>query len=209
MLQISVNEKLLEGQLVWEPKTGSLVFEGLKDEHINKGEHELDYPLTLEEKNPYSIYIQGVDRAGNNGQSMIVENVIYDITKPQLDIDHPTAGSIVNNSLVSYTLDEDLAAGKMIWQDVSGSDEKTVHEITLKAGEITAGQHVDVILNKIPELIDGASYMLRLEGTDLAGNHNEATPITAYIFDASPPEFTQLKPRKRIIDQYSRPWIYS
>lgn len=193
-VDISVNEPLLEGQMVWEPKSGTLVMENLLSDHIVQGEHLLDYSLTLEERIPYSIYIQGVDRAGNMGQSIPIENIQYDITKPELVIVAPSPESILNHKRVSYSLGEDLQAGKLVWQDVSGLDEKPVHEIILNTEELTAGDHTDIVLNKIPELFDGASYMLRMEGTDFAGNENDAAPIPKYLFDASPPDFTNLKP---------------
>ena len=64
----------------------------------------------------------------------------------------------------------------------------------LKTDELISGSHLDITLNRIPELVDGASYLIRLEGIDLAGNTNEATPINSYTYDASPPIFTQLSP---------------
>ena len=123
---------------------------------------------------PYSIYIQGIDFAGNTGQSEPIENVKYDVTKPELVIVSPLEGSIVNHDRVSYTIDEDLLEGKIIWQDVSGLDDKVIHEIQLKTDELISGSHLDITLNRIPELVDGASYLIRLEGIDLAGNTNEA-----------------------------------
>ena len=193
-VHFTVDEPLLEGQLILEPISGSLVIENLLEEHLLQDEHELNYALNLEEKIPYSIYIQGVDRAGNSGKSLPVENVRFDITKPELVIIFPMSESIVNHDRVSYNLSEDLLSGKMIWKNVSDLDETAVNEIILILEELSAGDHTNITLNKVPELIDGSSYMISMEGTDLAGNVNNAVPITSYIYDSSPPVFTNLSP---------------
>jgi len=198
-MDLMVNEPLFRGQIIWEPLTGELVHKNLLEEHLNNGEHQLEYRMEIEENISYSVYIQGVDRAGNIGQSISIENVIYDVTNPEIEIVAPLDGSTVNHDRVSYTLSERLLEGKMIWQDLSGLDEKLIHEVILNDNELLAGEHLDATLNKIPELIGGASYMIRLEGSDLAGNSNEAVPVQSYTYDSSPPEFTQLAPSSGLL----------
>jgi len=193
-MNISVNEELENGQVVWEAPDGSNVAMDLKDDHRLDGEHDLDYDLMLKEMIPYKVYVEGIDLAGNKGISSSVENVIFDKTAPTLDITFPESGTITNQMRVSYTLDEELMSGKMIWQDVSGLDQSMIHEVELKAEELKKGEHQNIILNAIPELVDGASYMLRIEGTDLAGNKNDSSPIEQYTYDASPPVFSELIP---------------
>jgi len=193
-IEFSINEPLDGADLILESNTGNIIELKLSDSYLLAGEHVFDDLIELEEKVSYSIYIQGIDFAGNTGQSEPIENVKYDVTEPELIILSPLEGSIVNHDRVSYTIDEDLLEGKMIWQDVSGLDDKVIHEIQLKTDELISGSHLDITLNRIPELIDGASYMIRLEGIDLAGNTNEATPINSYTYDASPPIFMQLSP---------------
>ncbi len=193
-IEFSINEPLDAADLILESISGNIIELNLTDSYLLAGEHVYNDSLFLEEKIPYSIYIKGIDFAGNTGQSKPIENVKYDVTKPELIIVSPVEGSIVNHDRISYTIDEDLLVGKMIWQDLSGLDNKSIHEIQLKSDELISGSHLDISLNNIPDLVDGATYMLRLEGTDLAGNTNEATPINSYTYDASPPEFTQLSP---------------
>ncbi len=194
IVNFSVNEPLKEGQMIWEPVSGNLLMENLSESNLLDGDHVLDDTLDFEEKVPYSIYFQGIDRAGNSGKSEAVTNVVCDITKPELTMISPVENSAVNHKLVSYRLDEDLQSGKIVWQDISGVDNNSVHEIVLKKDELNAGEHSNVTLNKLPELVDGASYMIRLEGSDLAGNINEAVPIASYTFDSSPPVFSDISP---------------
>ena len=193
-IEFSINESLDAADLILESNSGNIIELNLTDSYLLAGEHVFNDSLFLEENFPYSIYIQGIDFAGNIGQSKPIENVKYDVTKPELDIVSPVEGSIVNHDRISYTIDEDLLVGKMIWQDLSGLDDNGIHEIQLKSDELISGSHLDISLNNIPDLVDGATYMLRLEGTDLAGNTNEATSINSYTYDASPPIFTQLSP---------------
>ncbi|MBC8322880.1 MAG: hypothetical protein H8E70_04875 [Candidatus Marinimicrobia bacterium] len=193
-IEFSISETLDAAELILESNSGNTIKLTLSDSYLLEGDHVFNDSLTLKENVPYTIYIQGKDFAGNTSQSQAIENVKYDVTKPELVIVSPIEGSIVNHDLISYTISENLLEGKMIWQDVSGLDTKGVYEIQLKSDELISGNHLDITLNEIPELVDGASYMIRLEGIDLAGNTNEATPINSYTFDASPPEFTQLSP---------------
>ena len=190
----SVNEPLANGQMVWVSETNdSLVFE-LTESGLLEGSNVMDDTIDFVEKLPYSIFFRGIDRAGNFGQSEAISNVRFDITKPELIIISPEENSIVNHYLVSYRLDEDLQSGKLIWQDVSGVDNYSVHEIALSGEELIAGDHSDVRLNKLPELLDGASYMIQMEGIDLAGNKEKAEPMKKYTLDFSPPVFSKLSP---------------
>ncbi|MCH7612945.1 MAG: hypothetical protein IIB45_06250, partial [Candidatus Marinimicrobia bacterium] len=193
-VKFSVNEPLKEGQMIWEPVSGTLLTENLSESNLLEGDHVLDDTLDFKEKVPYSIYFQGIDRAGNAGKSEAVTNVIYDKTKPELTMLSPVENSLVNHKLISYQLNEDLQSGKVIWQDISGLDNNAVHEIVLKGDELKTGDHLDITLNKLPELVDGASYMIRMEGSDFAGNKNEAVPIASYTFDSSPPVFSDISP---------------
>jgi len=161
---------------------------------LQEGEHVINDTLNIGENVPYSIYFQGIDRAGNAGRSEAVTNVVYDITKPEIAIVSPADSSLVNHKLISYRLGEDLQSGWLTWQDISGVDNNSIHEIVLKDGELKAGNFSNIELNKLPELVNGASYMIRMEGSDLAGNVNEAVPISSYTFDSSPPVIYVISP---------------
>ncbi|MFQ6678464.1 MAG: Ig-like domain-containing protein [Fidelibacterota bacterium] len=194
IVTFSVNESLANGQMIWVSDTGdSLVIE-LAESRLLKGDHVINDSIDFVEKIPYSIFFRGIDLAGNHGSSDPISNVRFDITKPELKIISPEENSIVNHLLVSYHLNEDLQSSKLFWQDVSGMDNNSVHEIALTGDEMIAGDHIDITLNKLPELLDGASYMIQMEGSDLAGNKNIAEPIKSYTLDFSPPVFSKIKP---------------
>ncbi len=192
LVSFSVNEQLLEEELIWLSESGSRVVEKLIDSSLTVGEHSLEHMLSLVEKIPYSVYIQGVDLAGNTGRSPIINNIQYDTTKPELVILLPLENSIINYKEVTYHLNEDLKEGKIIWQNLNGLDKNPIHEIILKNNELMAGDHSDISFNQKPELVENASYMVRLEGTDLAGNKNIAKPVQKFTYDSSPPVFSNI-----------------
>src|SRR3989339_115868 len=59
----------------------------------------------------YTVNFEGADRASNNAVSVVKTNVLYDFTLPVFSSTGPSSGSYVSNTLVSYTLSENLNAG--------------------------------------------------------------------------------------------------
>jgi len=193
-IKISINEPLLYGQMVWEPGSGSIEFDSLNTSHIQPGEHIVEYAIDLEEKIPYNVYIQGTDLAGNSGIAKPKSNILYDITSPEISFQSPEANDVVNHVQVSYSINEDLSSANMFWQDISEKDPEPVHESELKETERLKGQYIDLEITRFPKLFDGAEYMLRLEGTDLAGNTANAEAVPSFKYDITPPEFSHLSP---------------
>ena len=194
VINLSIDEQLLYGRMIWEPDVGTLVMNNLITNHIQPGEHRIEYEMNLDEQIPYSIYIEGTDLAGNSSKSESILNVLYDITPPEIAIQSPMTDDVVNHKRVSYSMNENLLSAKMVWQDISQIDPKPVHESELKDDERLMGIYNDVELTRIPGLFDGAQYMLRLEGVDLAGNTANTEDFPTFKYDITPPEFTQLAP---------------
>jgi len=193
-LIITINEQLQSGQIIWEPGSGSLILDSLKTNHLLPEEHTVAYEFNLEENIPYSIIIRGMDLAGNTGESEFVVNVLYDITPPEISFQSPEANDVVNHVQVSYSINEDLSSANMFWQDISEKDPEPVHESELKETERLQGQYIDLEITRSPKLFDGAEYMLRLEGTDLAGNTANAEAVPSFKYDITPPEFSHITP---------------
>ncbi len=194
VINLSINEQLLYGRMIWEPDVGTLVMDSLITSYIQPGEHRVEYEMNLDEQIPYSIYIEGTDLAGNSSKSESILNVFYDITPPEIAIQSPMTDDVVNHSRVSYSMNENLLSAKMVWQEISQIDPKSVHESELKDDERLMGIYNDVELTRIPGLFDGAQYMLRLEGVDLAGNTANTEDFPTFKYDITPPEFTELAP---------------
>ena len=100
----------------------------------------------------------------------------------------PATNAFVNNKKVSYTLSEEIASGTITWTGTGGGD-LSAHAQTLNfgAGELTIGDHLNITLNSSPSLVNGATYDIKFEGTDAAGN--SATPVinTSITYDVTAP----------------------
>ena len=158
----------------------------LVGEDLNAGRHE---NLTLWENVPlnsgtiYSMTIRASDLAGNEADSVIMNNITYDVDNPILSLNMPLTDSFINTSHVTYSLSEELTEATLIWTGSYGTS--TVADIT--SSEMTSGSHDDVELIISPELTDGETYELVFSGVDLAGNSSEKVIVTDVTYDVTSP----------------------
>ena len=73
-------------------------------------------------------------------------------------------------------------------------DSSAPHIIPLIGEELHSGDHIQIQLNNQSDLKDGSVYTLMFAGMDRAGNVGEFLPNTDILFDAMPPEFTDIMP---------------
>ncbi|MCH7763971.1 MAG: hypothetical protein IIB95_09545, partial [Candidatus Marinimicrobia bacterium] len=143
----------------------------------------------------YRFELSAMDRAGNMSNVYLVDSVTYDISPPVLTTIYPASGVTINQTTVSYSINEPLRAGEFRWEQTEGTmDSSAPHIIPLIPIELEKGDHIQVGLSNQNELTDGAVYSLMFVGQDLAGNDAIAPPNADILFDAVPPEFTDIKP---------------
>ena len=189
------NEPLIDGQMIWIDISGETQSFDLRLEDISQGKHTLkNYGIKPMEAVPYRILIKGTDRANNIATSDTIENVLFDITPPQLVIQSPASNGPVNHTKLSFNISERIEMGTIRWEVVEGNDPKSPHIRPIPADQLEEGTYQDFIFISPPELVNGVTYKITIEGTDVAGNSSEPMAIDGILYDISPPEFVNVAP---------------
>ena len=129
----------------------------------------------------------------------MVENILYDITKPEVAIIYPLPRSISRTSAVTYTLSEELFEGQFKWRWLGGIEDTLAPYISiLSEEERTAGEHVEILLENNPSVVENALYMMTILGRDRAGNKTEPAFVQGLQYDFTPPELTIISPKDSI-----------
>jgi hypothetical protein len=158
-------------------------------------EKDLAEEFYLNDGTVYRFELSAIDRAGNSSLMYSVDSVTYDISPPILTTIYPASGVAINQTTVSYSINESLRAGEFRWEQTEGTmDSSAPHIIPLIPIELEKGDYIQVRLSNQNELTDGTVYSLMFVGQDLAGNDGIAPPNSEILFDAVPPEFTDIKP---------------
>ena len=189
------NEPLIDGQMIWIDISGETQSFDLRLEDISQGKHTLkNYGIKPMEAVPYRILIKGTDRANNIATSDTIENVLFDITPPQLVIQSPASNGPVNHTKLSFNISERIEMGTIRWEVVEGNDPKSPHIRSIPADQLEDGTYQDFKFMSPPELVNGVTYKITIEGTDVAGNSSEPMAIDGILYDISPPEFVNVAP---------------
>ena len=191
----SVNEPLISGQMVWTNDREEKMIFDLRSEDLLSGRHILkDYDISPEEGMPYQIIIEGIDRANNKSTSEPIENVLFDVTLPVLTTLSPIANSPINHTKISLSISEPIEFGSVRWVASEGNDPKTPHIRPIDGDLLKGGDFIDFDFSAPPTLVNGVTYSIIIEGTDLAGNTSEAYAVDGILFDTIPPEFVEIIP---------------
>ena len=143
----------------------------------------------------YQISISGTDLAGNRGDDIFLDNILYDTTAPEFVDTEPRDNAFIQEAFINYTLTEDLAEGKIYFENVGGStDPKTTHMITLAGGKKTKGVQGGKLPKSFIRLVNGSIYNIRFEGVDAAGNNAPEVLIKNIVFDNEKPTLSIMKP---------------
>ena len=143
----------------------------------------------------YNISYFGFDPAGNESNHIFVENVLYDITQPEITILYPLPRSISRTSAVTYTLSEELHEGKFKWIWLGGiKDTLAPYTAILTKEERAAGEHIEIELSNNPTVVENALYTMTISGTDRAGNKTKRAFLPGLQYDFTPPELTIISP---------------
>jgi len=197
-LDFTMNEVLSEGKLIWTPyeKGNPLVvdFSSLEIENLAFGPAQLQNQMTLTDGLFYELRFTGVDKAGNDNDLVLIDSVLYDLTSPVFSDVIPEKGKSINKPVYGYKISEDLISGMVKWVEEGEGEvvsEPQVYEISGSA--LKAGLHGEEEL-PVPVLVNGNSYRLILEGTDLAGNVSQSTFVENIKFDTELPILEITKP---------------
>ncbi|MFQ6606780.1 MAG: Ig-like domain-containing protein, partial [Fidelibacterota bacterium] len=205
-LQVSyeISENLALGTFTWtrtggKPDPNSPYQVNLVEAERTSGLHEniiLNEMLPLNDGSIYQLEITGSDRAGNTAEPVVIEDIAYDFTPPQLTLQTPQPYSINPQKELSYTLSETLYEGHFIWKWTGGTpDSLAPYTAFLTSEERTEGDHIDQSLQAMPSLVEGALYQLAFQGRDRAGNETPTVNVPGIRYDFTPPQIALKSPK--------------
>jgi hypothetical protein len=120
---------------------------------------ELAEEFQLNDGTVYRFELSAFDRAGNPSADFNVDSVTYDITPPLLTTIYPATGASINETAVSFSINEPLRAGEFRWEQTEGTmDSSAPHIIPMIGNELLDGDHLQVQLSNQTELTDGSVY---------------------------------------------------
>ncbi len=187
-LQYTLSEELTNGFfLIQDMKTEGVESIILPENFKNAGEHVLtlsDHGMSLESNHDYSIWMRGQDEAGNELISDTITHYTYDGDIQKSSIGFPKPNTSINTVLVNYTHFENLKSGSMVWLD----EETMLVEIcNLSGNELMKGDKKNHLLSELPDLQDGHTYTVILNGVDLAGNRFTSDSVFHVSYDITRP----------------------
>ncbi len=191
-----MSEDLSRGTARWERTGGSRDTADVHEvqfvrEELSGGDHPdtkfFDEP-SLAEGAVYRLTVSGSDRAGNESEPVVLEELTFDATAPLFDDVTPAIASHIKEPLVGFWLSENLDEGSLTWDHIGGeADESAPHVSQFSGTELNAGTHAPALLTETPSLVDGAIYSLALLGRDPAGNLSDTLRIDSVHYDMTVP----------------------
>jgi len=123
--------------------------------------------------------------------------ILLDTVSPIVTVDSPVTGSATNNTLVSYTINETLAAGQIEFIRTGGATDNAAHVYPLSAAQRTVGSQS--VLTGMT-LVNGTIYTVTItKAVDQAGNAAVVTPSTNVTFDTRSVGVTSVTPALKTI----------
>ena len=201
-ITLSISEDLDESTLVLEQiagenDPGSPHILKLSDEKRKMGslDDEVFDAFEWVDGATYKLSFNGIDFAGNISKEILIENIAYDITNPEVSIDKILKNSYINTNILSYTLSEPLSSAVLVISQTDGADDiNSPQELLLSSGELSRGSFEGVILKNAPKLNNGSVYTFELKGEDFAANPSNVFSIENITFDNEPPEISISRP---------------
>ena len=202
MVEYSTNENLSKGVIFVErtggPNDSSSPHEvELVDGQLIKSSKislNLSQQLNLVSNAVYRIYIEGLDVAGNEGKSDMVESITFDNVPPEISITSPAVESFINAPVLGLKANETLSKATIDWLWESGeADQIGKHSSVLVGGSLIEGDYPQVNFDPAPKLKSGAWYVVTYNGTDRAGNSATFT-LGRLFYDNIPPKISGLYP---------------
>jgi len=159
---------------------------------MTAGSHSINTGLALVGGSVYAVIFDAVDLAGN---AVRVSNtsITYDPSVAVISITAPASNTVISSAVVTYTLNEDISGGNIVFTRTGGTaDGMSPHIYTLSASEMSAGSHT---IDTISSLVDGAVYAVSLENvTDKAGNGSANVSNTGITYASTVVAITNTSP---------------
>ena len=169
----------------------------IEGENLKIGSHfiEPEFIPELMEGTQYTLSINGEDLAGNPADPAVVLSVVYDAYPPVLALNSPLPNSYINNSKISYSINESLLEASLVWEATGGAyDPNSPHRINLNEDEKKKGAYLDTVLISQTKLQDSTVYKVTFFGKDPAGNESNLIINDNVTFDISSPIITIIDP---------------
>ncbi|MFL3051321.1 MAG: hypothetical protein ACJZ02_06505 [Candidatus Neomarinimicrobiota bacterium] len=207
IISYSISEDLKDGTMFWtqiegvaDPASPHMV--PLDSDELLSGDHpdvNLIFPPLLSDGSIYNFAFVGIDYAGNQSDTLIIESLRYDVTEPIITVNSPVDGDYLNEILPSFSFSEDMLEATITWTQIGGvEDVNTPHESVLTGNELLSGDHVKTALLNLPALVDGAIYSVLFSGLDLAGNYAQEVFIDKVTYDITSPVIAISSPESNI-----------
>ena len=203
IITYSTNEQMGKGMIVFtrvsgaeDPKSPHQVV--LTGDQLNQGSHYDESfvdQLTLKDGSVYTIIFSGQDMAGNIATDVSINNIVFDSVPPQISVELPKANGFYNNINLDFSIDEDLSKGEIIVERTGGAaDPASPHKIDLIDNQLKNGKKSGIIIDQLTNLTSNASYDIKIEGIDIAGNNGTSNIVNDVTFDDIPPEINITSP---------------
>ncbi len=176
---------------------GSPHIYNIQGDDLKIGSHiiEPEFIPELMEGTQFTLSINGEDLAENSAEPAIVLGVVYDAYPPVLALNYPLPNSFINNSKISYSINESLLEATLIWEAVEGADDpNSPHKITFNEDEKKKGSYKDTVLTSQSMLQDSTIYSVTFSGKDPAGNESNLVINDNVTYDISSPIITIVEP---------------
>jgi hypothetical protein len=202
-ISLNISEDLVEGYLVVTQTSG--VFDTrspqkipLLNQEMKLGEYDhaqfVNGP-NLQNGSIYTFEFSGKDFAGNEVRSTKVTNVLFDNEPPIVSLSKPVDTEQIKTTEISYMLSDNLSKGIITFEHTGGStDLASPHIVELSGSQLKQGPQLDINMNLMDVLADGARYSLSIQGWDRAGNESEISSVKNVLFDVLPPVLTIHEP---------------
>ena len=202
-ISYTLSEDLFKGEIIWM-QTGGIEDPDqphhveLSNEEMNFGAHDsirlINMP-PLRDGGIYSILFTGSDRAGNIADTVVVADILYDFTLPEIAVNYPTSKIITNIKGLSYNLSEDFYEASFTWTWNSGiEDTSAPYIVELTEEEKKKGVYAQIELANLPTFIENAIYTISFVGRDRSGNEALQAIISGVEYDFTPPVLTWYSP---------------
>ncbi|MBT7424168.1 MAG: hypothetical protein HN782_08165, partial [Candidatus Marinimicrobia bacterium] len=199
----SSSEELKKGNITFtringneDPNSPHII--NLSGKQLLMGDHYseiFDEVIQLKDGSIYKIEFSGEDLAGNVAEKILINNVMYDTSKPLLTITDPSNEGFYSNIIMAIESNELLLSGKIIFEQEGGAnDPLSPHNIDLSNNQLKPGKHSGININSLISLTANTVYNIRIEAIDLAGNQGVSQSINSITFDNVPPKIAIVSP---------------
>jgi len=143
------------------------------------------------------------DQFGNSTSTLTIpggqnisdsKNIVIDTIDPVVSFSEPIQNAHRNTGQIKFTLDENLTSGQMKFVSTTAVGAETIggeHTYNLSGAELTT---LTEQTKTVSGLIDGNTYSLVGNATDIAGNVADPVTVTGIVYDVTDPTVSIVSP---------------